>query len=135
MSPSGADFIRQVKQDVPEVGPSEVNELLHEGVRIIDVRETEEVAAGKLPGATHVPRGFLESRIEGIVPDRSERVLLYCASGNRLALAAPGGSPSPAPRATAPRSRPTRSCATSATSTPSRWSAASRCGRTAATRS
>src|SRR4028118_270437 len=88
MSPSGADFIRQVKQDVPEVGPSEVNELLHEGVRIIDVRETEEVAAGKLPGATHVPRGFLESRIEGIVPDRSERVILYCASGNRSALAA-----------------------------------------------
>ncbi|CAA9526217.1 MAG: Molybdopterin-synthase adenylyltransferase [uncultured Solirubrobacteraceae bacterium] len=88
MSPSGADFIKQVKQDVPEVDPSEVNELLHEGVRIIDVRETEEVGAGKLPGATHVPRGFLESRIEGIVPDRSERVILYCASGNRSALAA-----------------------------------------------
>jgi len=88
MSPSGADFIKQVKQDVPEVDPSEVNELLHEGVRVIDVRETEEVAAGKLPGATHVPRGFLESRIEGIVPDRSERIILYCASGNRSALAA-----------------------------------------------
>jgi molybdopterin/thiamine biosynthesis adenylyltransferase/rhodanese-related sulfurtransferase len=88
MSPSGADFIKQVKQDIPEVDPSEVNELLHEGVRVIDVRETEEVAAGKLPGATHVPRGFLESRIEGIVPDRSERIILYCASGNRSALAA-----------------------------------------------
>ena len=88
MSPSGADFIKQVKQDVPEVDPSEVNELLHEGVRVIDVRETEELAAGKLPGATHVPRGFLESRIEGIVPDRSERIILYCASGNRSALAA-----------------------------------------------
>jgi molybdopterin/thiamine biosynthesis adenylyltransferase/rhodanese-related sulfurtransferase len=88
MSPSGADFIKQIKQDVPEVDPSEVNELLHEGVRVIDVRETEEVAAGKLPGATHVPRGFLESRIEGIVPDRSERIILYCASGNRSALAA-----------------------------------------------
>jgi molybdopterin/thiamine biosynthesis adenylyltransferase/rhodanese-related sulfurtransferase len=88
MSPSGAEFIKQIKQDVPEVDPSEVNELLHEGVRVIDVRETEEVAAGKLPGATHVPRGFLESRIEGIVPDRSERIILYCASGNRSALAA-----------------------------------------------
>jgi molybdopterin/thiamine biosynthesis adenylyltransferase/rhodanese-related sulfurtransferase len=88
MSPSGADFIKQIKQDVPEVDPSEVNELLHEGVRVIDVRETEELAGGKLPGATHVPRGFLESRIEGIVPDRSERIILYCASGNRSALAA-----------------------------------------------
>jgi len=52
------------------------------------VRETEEVTAGKLPGATHIPRGFLESRIESTVPDRSQRVILYCASGNRSALAA-----------------------------------------------
>jgi molybdopterin/thiamine biosynthesis adenylyltransferase/rhodanese-related sulfurtransferase len=88
MSPSGAEFLKQVRQDVPEVDPSEVNELLHEGVRVIDVRETEELAAGKLPGASHVPRGYLETRIEGIVPDRSERIILYCASGNRSVLAA-----------------------------------------------
>ena len=88
MSPSGAEFLKQVRQDVPEVDPSEVNELLHEGVRVIDVRETEELASGKLPGASHVPRGYLETRIEGIVPDRSERVILYCASGNRSVLAA-----------------------------------------------
>jgi molybdopterin/thiamine biosynthesis adenylyltransferase/rhodanese-related sulfurtransferase len=88
MSPSGAEFLKQVRQDVPEVDPSEVNELLHEGVRVIDVRETEELASGKLPGASHVPRGYLETRIEGIVPDRSERIILYCASGNRSVLAA-----------------------------------------------
>src|SRR6185503_16690801 len=44
--------------------------------------------AGHLPGATHVPRGHLESRIEGAVPDRGSRVVLYCASGQRSALAA-----------------------------------------------
>ncbi|MSW51171.1 MAG: molybdopterin-synthase adenylyltransferase MoeB, partial [Actinobacteria bacterium] len=32
--------------------------------------------------------GFLESRIDGAVGDRSKRVVLYCASGNRSALAA-----------------------------------------------
>jgi molybdopterin/thiamine biosynthesis adenylyltransferase len=36
----------------------------------------------------HVPRSFLESRIEGVVPDRATRVVLYCASGTRSALAA-----------------------------------------------
>ena len=88
MSPSGAEFIRQVKSEITEIDPSAVHELLGNGVAIIDVRETEEFATGHLPGAMHVPRGYLESRIEGVVPDRSQRVILYCASGNRSALAA-----------------------------------------------
>jgi molybdopterin/thiamine biosynthesis adenylyltransferase/rhodanese-related sulfurtransferase len=88
MSPSGPEFIKQIKAEIDEVDPSEVNELLHEGVAIIDVRETDEVVAGKLPGAAHIPRGYLESRIESAVPDHSQRVILYCASGNRSALAA-----------------------------------------------
>jgi len=88
VSPSGADYIRQVKQQIDEVDPSDVRPLINNGVAIVDVRETEEWEAGHLPGATHVPRGYLESRIEGAVPDRSQRVVLYCASGNRSALAA-----------------------------------------------
>jgi sulfur-carrier protein adenylyltransferase/sulfurtransferase len=88
MSPSGAEFIRQVKSEIAEIDPSEVHELIHNGVAIVDVRETEEFATGHLPGAKHVPRGYLESRIEGVVPDHSKRVVLYCASGNRSALAA-----------------------------------------------
>jgi molybdopterin/thiamine biosynthesis adenylyltransferase/rhodanese-related sulfurtransferase len=88
MSPSSADLLRQVKSEIEEVDPSEVKELLQEGVAIIDVRETDELSSGTLPGAKHVPRGYLESRIEGIVPDRSSHVILYCASGNRSAYAA-----------------------------------------------
>jgi sulfur-carrier protein adenylyltransferase/sulfurtransferase len=88
MSPSGAEFIRQVKREIDEVDPGVVHELIGNGVAIVDVRETEEFATGHLPGAKHVPRGHLESRIEGVVPDHSQRVVLYCASGNRSALAA-----------------------------------------------
>ncbi len=88
MSPSGAEFIRQVKAADHEVDPSVVHELIGNGVAIVDVRESDEFATGHLPGAKHVPRSYLESRIEGIVPDRSQRVILYCASGNRSALAA-----------------------------------------------
>jgi molybdopterin/thiamine biosynthesis adenylyltransferase/rhodanese-related sulfurtransferase len=88
MSPSSAEFIRQIKSEISEIDPSDVRELVGNGVAIVDVRETEEYATGHLPGARHVPRGYLESRIEGVVPDRSQRVILYCASGTRSALAA-----------------------------------------------
>jgi molybdopterin/thiamine biosynthesis adenylyltransferase/rhodanese-related sulfurtransferase len=88
MSPSGAEVIRQIKQQVEEVDPAEVSEHLGNGVTVIDVRESEEWDRGHLPGAKHVPRGYLESRIEGAQPDRDARIVLYCASGQRSALAA-----------------------------------------------
>ena len=88
MSPSGAEVIRQIRSQVPEVEPAEVSEHLGNGVTVIDVRESEEWDRGHIPGATHVPRGYLESRIEAAAPDRDQRVVLYCASGQRSALAA-----------------------------------------------
>ncbi|MEA2167197.1 MAG: sulfur-carrier protein adenylyltransferase/sulfurtransferase [Solirubrobacteraceae bacterium] len=94
MSPSGAELIRQIKSQIDEVDPSDVNSAVAAGngegpgFVIVDVRETDEWNAGHLPGAKHVPRGHLESRIEGAAPNRDERVVLYCASGNRSALAA-----------------------------------------------
>src|SRR5438270_252666 len=88
MSPSGAELLRRVKSQIAEVDPSEVKELIGEGVAIIDVRGSEEFATGHLPGAKSIPRGHLESRIEGAAPDRSAEVILYCASGNRSAYAA-----------------------------------------------
>jgi sulfur-carrier protein adenylyltransferase/sulfurtransferase len=88
MSPSGAEVIRQIKSQIEEVDPSEVRPHLGNGVVLVDVRESEEWDAGHIPGATHVPRGYLESRIDGIVPDRGQKLVVYCASGTRSALAA-----------------------------------------------
>jgi molybdopterin/thiamine biosynthesis adenylyltransferase/rhodanese-related sulfurtransferase len=88
MSVSSAELLRRIKSEISEIDPSEVKELLQEGAVIVDVRETEELASGLLPGAKHVPRSYLETRIEGIVPDRSAHVILYCASGNRSAYGA-----------------------------------------------
>jgi molybdopterin/thiamine biosynthesis adenylyltransferase/rhodanese-related sulfurtransferase len=88
MSPSGAEVIRQIKSQIDEVDPSEVKSHLGNGVVLVDVRESEEWDAGHIPGAVHVPRGYLESRIDAAVGDRSQRVVLYCASGQRSALAA-----------------------------------------------
>ncbi len=88
MSPSGAEVIRQIKQQVEEVDPAAVSEHLGNGVVLVDVRESEEWDRGHIPGAVHVPRGYLESRIDAAVADRDARVVLYCASGQRSALAA-----------------------------------------------
>ena len=88
MSTSGADLLRQIKDRIDEVDPAQARELASNGAVLVDVRETEEFAAGHIPGAKHVPRGYLESRIEGAVPDRSRHLILYCASGNRSAYAA-----------------------------------------------
>jgi molybdopterin/thiamine biosynthesis adenylyltransferase/rhodanese-related sulfurtransferase len=88
MSVSSAELLRQIKSRIDEVDPSEVKELVGEGVAIVDVRGSEEFATGHLPGAKSIPRGHLESRIESAVPDRSAQVILYCASGQRSAYAA-----------------------------------------------
>ena len=89
MSRSGAEVIRQIKSQVEEVDPAQVSEHLGNGIVLVDVRESTEWDAGHIPGAKHVPRGYLESRIEGAAgADRSQEIVLYCASGQRSALAA-----------------------------------------------
>lgn len=56
-------------------------------LRLIDVREADEVESGRIPGAVHVPRGWLELRVEALAAPEQELVV-YCASGVRSALAA-----------------------------------------------
>src|SRR5919201_4280234 len=88
MSPSGAEVLRQIKSRIDEVDPAEVREQASNGAVLVDVREVDEWSSGHIPGAKHVPKSYLESRIEGAAPDRSQHVILYCQSGNRSAFAA-----------------------------------------------
>ena len=55
---------------------------------LVDVREKDEVRAGYIPGAVHVPRGFLEMQAEQKLPNKSEEIIVYCAGGTRSAFAA-----------------------------------------------
>jgi sulfur-carrier protein adenylyltransferase/sulfurtransferase len=90
--PTGSELLRQIKEQIKEVDPREVHDQLENGNGnrpvVVDVREQHEFEEGHIPGAVHVPRGHLETRIEGAVRDRSQPVVLYCASGNRSAFAA-----------------------------------------------
>ena len=82
-----SELLKDARSQVPEVTPAELSRQSPRPV-VIDVREKQETDQGMLPGARHVPRGFLELRIEEAVPDRGADVVLYCASGTRSLLAA-----------------------------------------------
>jgi sulfur-carrier protein adenylyltransferase/sulfurtransferase len=91
---SGSQYIKEIRSEVHEIDPAEVHDLLSrngssgDDFVIIDVRELGEWEQGHLPNAHHVPRSYLESRIEGTAPERDKRVILYCATANRSSLAA-----------------------------------------------
>jgi adenylyltransferase/sulfurtransferase len=84
------ELLQQIKSEIEEIDAVRASELL-EGEQqplLIDVRERDEWEEGHIPGAVHVPRGNLESRIENVVLDRSTPIVLYCAGGSRSAFAA-----------------------------------------------
>ena len=90
MARSFQELMADARRAVREVSLEALKERI-EGAptfTLIDVREGEEYRAGHLPGAVSVPRGFLESRIESVAPDRAAPLVLYCAGGTRSALAA-----------------------------------------------
>ena len=90
------EIIRRARQQVTEWLPAQVNDVLEhqrgtgqgdQEVVLVDVREKHEWNEGYIPGAMHVPRGHLESKIEEAVPDKSKKVILYCAGGVRSLMA------------------------------------------------
>ena len=89
MTKSYSDILREARAEVREVSAVDVD--VHRESKdpplVLDVRETHEWEAGHLPGAVHVPRGHLESKIEGEAPDRSRPIVIYCASGIRSVFA------------------------------------------------
>ena len=86
---TAAELFAEAKSRITEIAPDEVRAERAAGAdfALIDVREPNEWQMGRIPGAVLLPRGVLESGIEARVP-RERRVVLYCASGNRSAMAA-----------------------------------------------
>jgi sulfur-carrier protein adenylyltransferase/sulfurtransferase len=84
--PSYRELLEQTKTEIDEIDAAGAQAL--EGAVWIDVREADEWQEGHLPGAVHIPRGYLESRVEGAAPDKSTPVVVYCASAARSAFAA-----------------------------------------------
>ena len=81
-------IVLEALQTVPEVAPADLQSRLSGGEQIvvIDVREPDEFARGKIPGAYTIPRGVLEMQVDGRLP-LDATVVLYCGGGARSALA------------------------------------------------
>ncbi len=88
--PSYRELLQQLRAEIEEVDAAGARELLtsDEPPLLVDIRERDEWTEGRIPGAVHVPRGHLESRIEQASPDRSRPILLYCSAGNRSVFGA-----------------------------------------------
>jgi molybdopterin/thiamine biosynthesis adenylyltransferase/rhodanese-related sulfurtransferase len=80
------ELLSKTKAEISELDAGDAQAL--DGTLWVDIREPDEWEQGHLPGAVHIPRGNLESRIERAAPDKSRPVILYCAVGNRSAFAA-----------------------------------------------
>jgi adenylyltransferase/sulfurtransferase len=83
-------LIAKLRKEVKEINVHQLAERMqnsHE-LTVIDVRELDEWSQGRINGSVHVPRGFLELRIEALVPNRSQPIAITCAGGTRSLLAA-----------------------------------------------
>lgn len=87
---SGRDLLRQARQRSEVVDAETVRQRMLSGetFALVDVREGDEFRAGHLPDAIHIPRGYLELQVDAKLPDKKAPVVIYCAGGNRSALAA-----------------------------------------------
>lgn len=93
---TAAGLVAEAKGLVENLSVDEfATHMAQSGIVIVDLREPNELAdRGWIPGAVHAPRGMLEFyadptspyHLDALAP--SKRVLLYCASGGRSALAA-----------------------------------------------
>src|SRR5215467_1872557 len=83
------DLLRDTKSRIREVDTATAaGDLDRPGTVVLDVREPDEYEQGALPAAVHIPRGHLESQVEGRLTDKSMPVVIYCAGGTRSAFAA-----------------------------------------------
>jgi sulfur-carrier protein adenylyltransferase/sulfurtransferase len=87
--PSYRELLSRARAETTEVSAEELRALMERGaaVTLLDVREADEAAEGQIPGALLLPRGWLELRVEALVP-RDAQLVVYCQSGARSLLAA-----------------------------------------------
>ena len=87
--PTFREMLAEAKAAVREIEPAEAEQEIAAGDAVVlDVREPDEYEQGALPGALHIPRGTLETSVEGRIPDKASHVVVYCAGGTRSAFAA-----------------------------------------------
>jgi sulfur-carrier protein adenylyltransferase/sulfurtransferase len=92
MAKTYSDLFSEIRSNVKLISLEALKERVESRAQkpftLVDVREKDEVRAGYIPGAVHVPRGFLEMQAEQKLPNKAEEIIVYCAGGTRSAFAA-----------------------------------------------
>ena len=89
-TPGFLKLVNEAKAKIKEVKVNDVLKMLTDQVRFtfIDVREDDEWRAGRAKGAIHIGKGVIERDIETLIPNKNQKLVLYCGGGFRSALAA-----------------------------------------------
>ena len=89
-SPEFLKIVDDAKSRVKETDVSSVLARMKAGEKIIlvDVREDNEWAKGRISGAIHLSKGVIERDIEAAIPNKMAEIILYCGGGFRSALSA-----------------------------------------------
>jgi rhodanese-related sulfurtransferase len=94
MTRSASQMVADAKANIENLTPEQVADELKSGsATLIDIREANELAKGRIPEAHHAPRGMLEFYADPTNAyhreefDPEKRIILTCASGGRSALA------------------------------------------------
>jgi rhodanese-related sulfurtransferase len=89
-------MVAEARERIHSLSVEEVASEIEAGdVLLVDLREDDErLLEGTIPGSLHVPRGLIELSADPTSPlyrrefDPKRRVIVYCSSGIRSALAA-----------------------------------------------
>jgi rhodanese-related sulfurtransferase len=89
-SPEFLKIVNDAKSRIKQTDVAAVLARLKAGekLRLVDVREDNEWAKGRIAGATHLGKGVIERDVEAAIPDKSAEIILYCGGGFRSALSA-----------------------------------------------
>ena len=84
------ELVRDAKAAIKELSVDEVKKIVDEKKDIIvllDVRDSNELEQGIIPGAINISRGQLEFKVQMVLPDRNAKIIVYCGLDLRAPLA------------------------------------------------
>ena len=89
-SPEFLKIVNDAKSRVKQTDVAAVLARVKKGEKLtlVDVREDNEWAKGRVAGAIHLGKGVIERDVEETIPDKTKEIILYCGGGFRSALSA-----------------------------------------------
>ena len=84
-----AELLEEATKEITAISAEQLDDIIqkNEQIVILDVREREEIDSGTIKNSLFIPRGMLEFLVEMKIPEKTSKIIIYCAKGPRSALA------------------------------------------------